>query len=121
MITRYEDISVYVTKDGSQIRELMHPTMQGNIQQSLAEAIIPIGFTTYLHKHLISEEIYHIIEGKGMMVLGNQQFGVTTRDTIYIPPQTAHQIKNIGNIPLKILCCCTPAYSHEDTVLIYVR
>jgi len=117
MITKYERVEAYVTKDGSLIRELMHPTVQGNIQQSLAEAIVPVGFTTLLHKHLKSEEIYHIIEGEGMMILGDRQLKVTAQDTVYIPPQTYHQIKNIGSIPLKILCCCAPAYSHDDTEL----
>ena len=117
MITKYDDTKVYVTKDGSLIRELMHPNVQGNVQQSLAEAIVPVGFTTILHKHLKSEEIYHIIEGNGIMSLGDRQMEVSARDTIYIPPKTYHQIKNIGSIPLKILCCCAPAYSHDDTEL----
>jgi len=62
MITQYKDVQPYVTKDGSLIRELMHPDVHGNRQQSLAEAIVPVGFTTFLHKHLKSEEIYHIAE-----------------------------------------------------------
>ena len=40
MHTRYADIPVYRTKDGSQIRELMHPEHHGNRTQSLAEAIV---------------------------------------------------------------------------------
>ena len=34
----YRDIEPYVTKDGSEIRELMHPAVHGNEKQSLAEA-----------------------------------------------------------------------------------
>jgi hypothetical protein len=29
-LTRYAEIPAYVTKDGSEIRELMHPAMHGN-------------------------------------------------------------------------------------------
>jgi mannose-6-phosphate isomerase-like protein (cupin superfamily) len=39
-------------------------------------------------------------------------------DTVYIPPGTPHKIRNTGDIPLKILCCSSPAYSHEDTELL---
>jgi len=117
MKTKYKDVQAYITKDGSLIRELMHPNVQGNVQQSLAEAIVPVGFTTVLHKHLKSEEIYHITQGSGMMYLDDRQIEVSAQDTICIPAKTYHKIKNIGNIPLKILCCCAPAYSHEDTEL----
>ena len=43
MKTRYADIPAYVTKDGSVIRELLHPDHHGNRQQSLAEATVPPG------------------------------------------------------------------------------
>lgn len=33
--TRYPDIPVYETLDGSEIRELMHPAVHGNVNQSL--------------------------------------------------------------------------------------
>ncbi len=118
IITRYNDLKPYVTKDGSIIRELMHPAIHGNENLSLAEAIIAIGSQTFLHKHNKSEELYHIISGQGLMTLGTQEFEVKQYDTIYIAPNTPHKVKNIGKIPLKILCCCAPPYSHEDTVLL---
>jgi mannose-6-phosphate isomerase-like protein (cupin superfamily) len=34
-----------------------------------------------------------------------------------IPPGTRHKLWNTGPEPLKLLCCCAPPYSHEDTVL----
>ncbi|MGW8223534.1 MAG: cupin domain-containing protein, partial [Syntrophobacteria bacterium] len=36
----YNEIHPYVTKDGAIIRELMHPEVHGNSNQSLAEATI---------------------------------------------------------------------------------
>lgn len=116
--TEYTKIQPYTTKDGSLIRELLHPNLHGNEKQSLAEATIPVGLETKLHKHLQTEEIYHITEGDGFMTVGARQFDVTTGDTVCISPGTPHQIKNSGNIPLKILCCCAPPYSHDDTELI---
>jgi mannose-6-phosphate isomerase-like protein (cupin superfamily) len=115
---KYHNIKSYITKDGSEIRELMHPDIHGNIGQSLAEAIVPVGGETFLHKHLLSEEIYHIIEGQGIMRLGDEQFTVAKGDTICIPPGITHRIRNTGKIPLRFLCCSCPAYSHDDTELI---
>lgn len=104
--------------DGSEIRELMHPNVQGNKLQSLAEATVPIGGKTLCHKHTVTEELYHITQGYGLMTLGNEDFEVFVGDTVCIPPGTAHCIENLSNEPLVLLCCCSPAYAHDDTELI---
>lgn len=111
--TRYEDIGPFVTKDGSIIREMMRGS-----EQSLAEAIVPPGETTHRHRHPRSEEFYHITAGEGLMRLGEDEFAVKRGDTVSIPPGTPHQITNTGDVDLKILCACSPAYSHEDTELL---
>jgi len=116
--TEYKNMLSYITKDGSIIRELFHPDDCGNKNQSLAEAIIPVGCETLSHRHNQSEEIYHIIEGSGLMVLGKEQFEVTAGDTVCMLPGEAHCIKNTGEAPLKLLCCCSPPYSHEDTDIV---
>ncbi len=115
--TSYQNIPPYTTKDGSIIRELMHPQVHGNTHQSLAEAIVPIGFTTRYHRHARSEELYHILSGGGEMRLANNIFKVAAGDTICIAPGTPHQITNTGSDELKILCCCVPPYTHADTQL----
>ena len=117
MKTVYNEIKTYTTKDGSVIRELMHPDRDGNKNQSLAEATIPAGEKTALHKHECSEEIYHILQGKGVMVLGENKITVEIGDTICIPPGMRHNILNSGDVDLKILCACSPPYLHDDTSL----
>jgi mannose-6-phosphate isomerase-like protein (cupin superfamily) len=118
MLTRYRNQPPFETKDGSEIRELMHPGMHGNQNQSLAEARVVPGKKTVLHWHRASEELYHITSGEGLMTLGNEQFPVATGDTVAIAPATAHCIENTGTEVLVILCCCSPPYSHEDTELL---
>ena len=116
--THLNDIKSYITKDGSSIRELMHPNTHASRKQSLAEATVPPGIETRLHQHNISEELYHITQGQGLMTLGNETLRVNVGDTICIAAQTPHRIKNTGTADLKILCCCSPAYAHEDTSLL---
>ena len=112
------DVAAYVTRDGSSIRELMHPDTQGNAKQSLAEASLPPGGSTLLHRHQESEELYHIVSGSGRMTLGDTDFAIAPGDTILIPPGTAHCLHNTNNQPLRLLCCCAPAYRHEDTEIL---
>ena len=118
LLTRYEEIIPYVTKDGSLIRELMHPVVHGSSNQSLAEATVPAAGKTFLHRHIKSEEIYYILEGRGIMTLGSEEFDVRKGDTVCIMPGTPHRIQNTGKESLKILCCCAPAYAHEDAELL---
>lgn len=119
-ITKYNDVEAYTTKDGSEIRELMHPSIHSVSNQSIAEAIVKPGEKTTLHVHRKTEEIYHITGGSGEMTLGDDVFGVVEGDTIVIAPGTRHAIRNTGKIFLKILCCCSPAYSHDDTELLNI-
>lgn len=112
------EVTPYITKDGSEIRELLHPEQHAVCRQSLAEALIPPGVATLLHRHEISEEIYHVTRGNGVMTLGSEQFAIAVGDSIAIAPGTPHRVENNGSEPLHILCCCAPAYSHDDTVLL---
>jgi mannose-6-phosphate isomerase-like protein (cupin superfamily) len=117
-LSRYSQAAPYATKDGSQIRELMHPAVHGNANQSLAEATVAPATQTALHRHHRTEEIYHITAGSGLMTLGEETFPVAAGDTVLIAPRTPHRIRNTGDVPLRLLCCCAPAYSHDDTELL---
>ena len=118
MRTRYDEMPAYVTKDGSEIRELMHPAVHGNRLQSLAEATVAPGMRTQLHRHALIEELYHVTSGSGLMTLGDATLEVGAGDTVLIAPGTPHRIEATGAEPLRILCCCSPPYSHEDTELL---
>ena len=118
IVQPYATVPAHRTKDGSEIRELMHPAVHGNRAQSLAEATVPAGTRTLLHRHHLSEELYHVTAGLGRMTLGAECVDVGPGDTILIPPGTAHCIEAIGEEPLHLLCCCAPAYSHGDTELL---
>lgn len=114
----YAECTAYTTKDGSLIRELIHPDRDASRHQSLAEATVLPGHRTQLHRHDTTEEIYHVTAGMGRMTLGNDVFEVGPGDSILIRPGTPHCIETTGVEPLRILCCCSPAYSHEDTILL---
>jgi len=116
--TRIGDIEPYVTKDGSEIRELMHPDHHGPGRQSLAEATVWPGTATARHRHERAEEIYHITRGQGLLTIGEREIEVGAGDTIRIPAGAPHCIANTGTVPLKVLCLCTPPYRHQDTILV---
>ncbi len=116
--SKLKNVPPYITRDQSEIRELIHPSIHGNRSQSLAEAVIRPGQATRLHRHRQSEEIYHITRGQGRMTLADKVFKVDVGDSICIPPGSPHCIENIGSENLHLLCMCSPAYSHNDTELL---
>ena len=117
-VINLQDTEPFITKDGSEIRELLAHRNSSIRQQSLAEARVPVGATTELHLHPKTEEIYYILEGEGLMVINQEERRVRPGDAIAIPPGAQHQITNDGTVSLRFLCCCAPGYEHEDTVLL---
>ncbi len=117
-VVNRDQVSAFVTKDGSLIREILAPRNSSLRAQSLAEATLPPGTCTEAHYHPLTEEIYYILGGRGTMRIASEERRVALHDAIAIPPGTPHQIRNDGEEDLVFLCCCAPAYEHEDTVLV---
>ena len=116
-VTSYDAIEAFTTLDGSEIREWAGPVSAPARNQSLAEATVPPGGATTEHYHRVTEELYLVTEGSGRLRLGAEERDLATGDCALIPPGTEHKIVNTGEGPLRIVCACAPAYSHEDTVL----
>lgn len=108
-VASYATLEPFTTKDGSTIREYLHTPAQ-----SLAEATLEPGQATQRHYHRASEEIYLIVEGGGLMELDGEEREVAPGDAIPIPPGAWHQL-TAGADGTKLLCCCVPPYSHDDT------
>lgn len=114
-INQLEEQSPFITADGSEIRSILDRTNAPVEKQSLAEATLPPGGETERHYHKVSEEFYFITAGKGEMELDGEVSEVKSGDAILIPAGAWHQIKALGDGELKLLCCCAPPYSHDDT------
>jgi mannose-6-phosphate isomerase-like protein (cupin superfamily) len=110
-------VEPFTTLDGSTIREVAGPAMDTARKQSLAEATVPPGGETAEHYHRETEEIYFFTAGTGRMRMGDEEREVTAGDCVVIAPGLRHKLWTSGVEPLKLLCCCSPAYRHEDTVL----
>ena len=119
-IRNRDQVPAFTTKDGSTIRELLAHRNSVIRNQSLAEATIPVGGATAEHYHSKTEEIYYILKGHGKMTIGDEKRLIKPLDAIAIPPGAPHKIWNTGSEDLVLLCCCAPAYEHEDTVLLEV-
>ena len=80
------DMQPFITKDGSEIRELLAHRNSAIRNQSLAEARVPVGGSTQEHYHPRAEEIYFITAGAGRMRIENETRDVKVGDAIAILP-----------------------------------
>ena len=78
---------------------------------------MPVGASTQEHYHPKAEEIYYITHGAGRMRIEDELRDVKPGDAIAIPLGQKHKLWNTGTEPLRLLCCCAPAYEHDDTVI----
>ncbi len=117
MIRKFKDIKEHITKDKSSIKEIFHPNNSPINNESLALAVVPPGKSTKAHIHQKSEEIYFVLEGKGIITLDRNKHEINKHDSILLKKGVKHSIENIGEEDLKFLCICSPAYEHEDTYL----
>ena len=110
-------VQPFITADGSQIRELMHPNFSEARNQSLAEATLLPGGATTEHYHPRAEEIYYVLRGTARLRVETETRDLAPGDVALIPPGARHKIWNVGDGELVFLCCCAPAYAHDDTIL----
>jgi mannose-6-phosphate isomerase-like protein (cupin superfamily) len=110
-----DDAEPFVTTDGSTIRSLLDLSNAPVARQSLAEATLDAGGSTVRHHHRVSEEIYYIVEGSGVMEIDGEEREVGVGDAILIPPGAWHRIEASPAGPLRLLCACAPPWTAEDT------
>ena len=113
----YRELDPFVSLDGSEIREWAGRVSLRARNQSLAEAIVPVGAATTEHYHVQTEELYLVTAGEGRLVIDGEERRVGVGDCALIPPGARHKLFNTGAGALKILCACAPAYADADTVL----
>lgn len=117
LVGRLDEATPFITKDGSEIREVAGVASLPSENQSLAEATVPVGGETQAHFHRRSEELYVFTHGVGRIRVAGEEREVRAGDTVVLPPGAEHKLWNTGDEPLRLLCCCAPPYSHDDTVI----
>ena len=116
-IKNLNEVPAFITKDGSEIRELLAHRNSGIRHQSLAEARVAVTRNTQEHFHTQTEEIYYVTHGRGRIRIDGESREVKPGDAIAIRPGQRHKLWNTGPDVLRLLCCCAPAYEHNDTVI----
>ena len=60
------------------------------------------------HAHKVQEQVYHVLDGEGLMEIDDQRKVVRKHDVIFIPPGVSHSIRNSGLGDLTFIVATTP-------------
>ena len=60
------------------------------------------------HRHKVQEQIYHVLDGEGLMELDGERTVVRRHDVIHIPPGVEHAIYNSGLQDLVFIVVSSP-------------
>ena len=61
-----------------------------------------------LHSHEIQEQVYHVLEGEGLMHIDGKAHVVRKHDVIFLPPGVTHDIANTGLVDLVFIVVTSP-------------
>jgi mannose-6-phosphate isomerase-like protein (cupin superfamily) len=61
-----------------------------------------------LHAHKVQEQVYHVLEGEGLMEIDGRRRVVRKHDVIFLPPGVEHSIANSGLGDLVFLVVTSP-------------
>jgi mannose-6-phosphate isomerase-like protein (cupin superfamily) len=60
------------------------------------------------HAHKVQEQVYHVLEGEGLMEIAGKRRVVRRHDVIFIAPRVKHAITNTGITDLVFIVATTP-------------
>ena len=65
--------------------------------------IINPGASLEPHQHESVEHVYFILNGVGIVRVGDEEQEIREGDAIYMPPRLTHAMRNTGTYPLRFL------------------
>jgi len=113
LLIKASDENEFFTEEGCFILEMWNTPEDGEV--SIARARVIPGVTTSTHRLKKTVERYVIMNGTGLVEVGDlPPAEVGAGDVVIIPRSIPQRITNIGDTDLIFLCVCTPRFVPED-------
>lgn len=117
-IIKLTDCPQFISQDNAIVQEIVSHRNSSVKNQSLAKVTIEPGKTIFEHYHKKTEELYHIIQGEGIMVIEDEKQKVGEGETVIILPGQKHKIANRRDSDLVMLVMCAPGYEDVDQIIV---
>lgn len=93
---------------GALSKALVHPETLGSRQLDYRiSTYAPMAYVKP-HAHKVQEQVYHVLEGEGIMELDGVAQVVRKHDVIFMAPGTVHTLQNTGSEPLVFIVATAP-------------
>ncbi len=103
----------YIRQEGITSYLLASPLTSESKHMATTLVEIESGGKQRLHQH-IPEQVYFIIEGKGIMMVNDESEIVGKDDCIFVPSNTIHGLENVGDEKLKYFSAASPSFTNQE-------
>ena len=94
--------------DGALSKLLVHPEVaDARLIDHRISTYAPMAHVA-AHTHKVQEQIYHVLEGEGLMEIDGRRQVIRRHDVVFIPPGIEHALYNTGLGQLTFLVITTP-------------
>src|SRR5438309_10729853 len=114
-VLKKETAPRYVRPEGITSYLLASPRTSSADHLTTTLAVIQPGGEQRIHSHR-PEQVYFILEGRGLMTVGRETQRVGPGDCIFIPSGHPHGLKNDGDVTLRYFSAAASAYEPTATV-----
>jgi len=106
---RYESVVAHDGNAPIKFKRLVDRS-RGGQANFIDASIVPVGADIGIHTHEFdNEEIYIVLDGRGLMHVDGEEFEVAPGDVIVNRPGGTHGLKNIGDVDLRLIVIEVPA------------
>lgn len=85
--------------------------------KNTTSSIVWVKKETKSHKHISHTVTQYVIEGKGIMTIGDKEFKVKSGSYYVTPEKTFHSLIVTSKKPMKILTVQTPEFFGKDRII----
>ncbi|MBW3097232.1 cupin domain-containing protein [Pseudohoeflea coraliihabitans] len=89
-------------------KPLVHPTTTGSHQLDYRISTYQPMAYVERHVHDVQEQVYHVLDGEGLMEIDGEKRVVRKNDIIFLAPGSWHSIENTGLGDLTFIVVTTP-------------
>lgn len=97
-----------------EIKHLHTPWGTGAESLWVGMSVVPTGSESNPHIHATQEESFFVHEGVGEIVVDEIPVAVRPGSLVVIAAGELHQLRNTGDVPLRVLCSVAPPFSIDQ-------
>lgn len=76
--------------------------------------LVPGGPRGKVHHHTMSDNIYIVRRGEGVLTVEGENFTIRENEVVYIPAGMKHSLSNLSSAPFEIFEIYAPSGTHFD-------